>query len=56
MNPLGAVIIAASSGAGLYIILREGMQSTQKGSIIAAVIFTAMMFGCLIVEDDSPEL
>ena len=55
MNPLGAVIIAASSGAGLYILLHEAMDGTKKGSAIAAVIWTAIIFGALIVED-KPEL
>lgn len=55
MNPLGAVIIAAAGGAGLYILLHLAMHGTTKGSAIAAVIFTGILFGALIVED-KPEL
>lgn len=51
MNPLGAAILAACSGAGTYQVLYYGFEGTQKGSAIAGLIVAALLFGCLLVED-----
>lgn len=51
MNPLIAGMFGAASGGSTWIILRVAFQGTQKGSILAGVIFGLLIMGCCLLDD-----
>ncbi|HEY6021902.1 MAG TPA: hypothetical protein VIY48_19160 [Candidatus Paceibacterota bacterium] len=52
MTPLIAFLFGVASSGGTYSILRFGFDGTQKGSIIAGVIFGILIMGCCLVDGE----
>jgi len=52
MSPWIAFLIGLASSGGTYSILRFGWEGTQKGSILAGLIFGVMTMGCCLLDND----